>query len=355
MTDINLQTLTPDTSLPTTGFLFGADSQASGSPSVFTVQSVATTLLGSTTLSGATITADAPVLNLAQTWNNAAITFTGLKLNATDTASAAGSLLQDLQVGGISRFRVPKDAAGPIVAYGYGSYTSLIPFATSGAWVGAFKTGTFQLRSDGAFAFGAGGDPRSDSADLLLARDAANTLAQRNGVNAQAFRLYNTYTDGSNYERLFFEYAAGDLAYRVGTQAAGTGVQRNLRLRGSQVGFEVGTALIASFGGTGHLTWTTDNTYDIGASGANRPRQVYVGTKVTTFQFETTGTIGLGKALTSTSYVSIAASTTALSSLNIAQGAAPTAPVDGDIWREDNTNTGLKIRVNGVTKTITLS
>ena len=90
MTDINLQTLTPDTTLPTTGFLFGADSQASGSPSVYTVQSVATTLLGPATPFNATITADAPVLNLAQTWNNAAITFTGLKLNATDTASAAG-------------------------------------------------------------------------------------------------------------------------------------------------------------------------------------------------------------------------------------------------------------------------
>jgi hypothetical protein len=35
--------------------------------------------------------------------------------------------------------------------------------------------------------------------------------------------------------------------------------------------------------------------------------------------------------------------------------ATNSSPSDGDIWREDNTNTGLKIRVNGVTKTITLS
>ena len=114
MTDINLQTITPDTTLPTTGFLFGADSQASGSPSVYTVQSVATTLLGSTTLSGATITADAPVLNLAQTWNAGGVTFTGLKLNATDTASAAGSLLLDIGTGGgtyASRFSVSKSGS----------------------------------------------------------------------------------------------------------------------------------------------------------------------------------------------------------------------------------------------------
>ena len=31
------------------------------------------------------------------------------------------------------------------------------------------------------------------------------------------------------------------------------------------------------------------------------------------------------------------------------------SPVDGDLWRESNTDTGLKIRVNGVAKTITLS
>ena len=40
MTDINLKTLTPDTSLPTTGFLFGADSQASTNPSVYEVSTL---------------------------------------------------------------------------------------------------------------------------------------------------------------------------------------------------------------------------------------------------------------------------------------------------------------------------
>jgi hypothetical protein len=51
----------------------------------------------------------------------------------------------------------------------------------------------------------------------------------------------------------------------------------------------------------------------------------------------------------------LAATSTSAASLNIPIGSAPSSPVDGDIWREDNTDTGLKIRVNGVTKTITLS
>jgi hypothetical protein len=37
--------------------------------------------------------------------------------------------------------------------------------------------------------------------DLALARDAANTLAQRNGTNAQTTRIYNTFTSATNFER----------------------------------------------------------------------------------------------------------------------------------------------------------
>ena len=37
-----------------------------------------------------------------------------------------------------------------------------------------------------------------------------------------------------------------------------------------------------SVGATGHLTAFADNTYDIGASGANRPRTIYAGTSVVT-------------------------------------------------------------------------
>ena len=46
--------------------------------------------------------------NLAATWNASGTTFAAVKMNVTDTASAAGSLLLDLQVGGTSRFKVGK-------------------------------------------------------------------------------------------------------------------------------------------------------------------------------------------------------------------------------------------------------
>lgn len=44
----------------------------------------------------------------APKWNDSGTTFTALKVNATDTNSASGSLLLDLQKGGVSQFNVTK-------------------------------------------------------------------------------------------------------------------------------------------------------------------------------------------------------------------------------------------------------
>ena len=57
------------------------------------------------TLTGATATS---ALDIAQTWNTTG-TPTAIRLNVTDTASNANSLLMDLQVGGSSRFTVLKN------------------------------------------------------------------------------------------------------------------------------------------------------------------------------------------------------------------------------------------------------
>jgi hypothetical protein len=64
---------------------------------------------GSLTITQGAITAAAPNLSGTVTWNNVAVTFTGWLLNVTDTTSAAGSLLADLQIGGVSRFNVGKN------------------------------------------------------------------------------------------------------------------------------------------------------------------------------------------------------------------------------------------------------
>jgi len=56
------------------------------------------------------------IFNLTDTWNAGGTTFTAVGMNVTDTASAAGSALMDLQVGGVSQFKVSK--AGAVTAVG---------------------------------------------------------------------------------------------------------------------------------------------------------------------------------------------------------------------------------------------
>lgn len=54
---------------------------------------------------------------LSDTWNAALTTFTARKFNVTDTASAAASLLDDLQVGGVSKWSVRKDGAATAAGF----------------------------------------------------------------------------------------------------------------------------------------------------------------------------------------------------------------------------------------------
>jgi hypothetical protein len=58
--------------------------------------------------------AGAAMADLVAVWNNVATTFSGIKLDVTDTASAAGSFLLNLLVGGAARFQVTK--AGAVTA-----------------------------------------------------------------------------------------------------------------------------------------------------------------------------------------------------------------------------------------------
>ena len=122
--------------------------------------------------------------DLTDTWNAGATTFTAIKMNVTDTASASGSLLMDLQVGGSSRFSVTKggavSTAGGVTASGDVTSNSGAVYGGNGIQIG---NGSALQFSDGV------------SYSTLLRADAANTLAQRNGTNAQAFRVYATYTD----------------------------------------------------------------------------------------------------------------------------------------------------------------
>ena len=82
------------------------------------------------------------------------------------------------------------------------------------------SSGLLVIPSDYQFSWSSTG-ASSGSTDLYLARDAANTLAQRNGTTAQAFRIYGTYTDASNYERGALNMGADYV--EMAAETAGTG------------------------------------------------------------------------------------------------------------------------------------
>lgn len=136
-----------------------------------------------------------------------------------------------------------------------------------------------ELSATGSFAWSSAADPNA-LADLFILRDAANTLAQRNGANAQAFRLYNTFTDVNNYERGEIAWVANELRFR--TAIGGTGTNRNISIDtgnpNGNIVLRVNGTAVWQVSTTGTLIASTDNTIDIGASGATRPRNIYAGT-----------------------------------------------------------------------------
>jgi hypothetical protein len=233
------------------------------------------------------------MLDLAGTWNTSG-TPTGLKLNVTDTASNAASLLMDLQTGGVSRFNVDKTGALTLPAGASNSAPSLKIGTNVGLFsrvsgslnFGGIGNFTIEMTSGEGLRLGPnqlGWGASVGGNDLIILRDAANILAQRNGTNAQTFRVYNTFTDASNYERGVFDWTTQPNALTIGTQQAGSGTARSLRLStqgdanllfvtNSVTRFDVSSLGLRA---TANLIWTTDNTFDIGATGANRPRSIY--------------------------------------------------------------------------------
>jgi hypothetical protein len=187
-----------------------------------------------TTLSSNTgaINASTP-LAVTQTWNNSATNFRAIETNITNTNSQTESHHLACNVGGSLVAYIRRD--GRIVAYanvygGGGLESALLP---QGVAVGNASYIGFCSNS---FANDSGGD-------LRLFRDAANTLAQRNGANAQTFRIYNTFTSATNFERLNLRWASNELIIDAEAGSAGG------TLRGIKIG-SAGTSLLGFYGAT---------------------------------------------------------------------------------------------------------
>lgn len=118
-------------------------------------------------------------------------------------------------------------------------------FVGNGARAIWFRGVTLQLGSTGILAWGSTILDNGTANDLLLVRDAANTLAQRNGTTAQVSRWYETFTDASNYARISASAAAGG-PYVITPEAAGTGTLRGMQFGATStaVGFMGATPVV---------------------------------------------------------------------------------------------------------------
>lgn len=185
----------------------------------------------------ATGSAAGSLVDLSQTWNNAAGNPTAIKLNVTNTASGATAKLMDLQVGGSSKFSATKNGTltcGTVNSNETSTnYAKTFLFNTDGNDRFGFVDGTAVVIGQSSFyAFSQYNSIPTTVAnlatqsDVKLYRDGTfgtldGKLALRNGVNAQTFRLYNTYTSVSDYSRLTFTTNANN--HQVASEAAGTG------------------------------------------------------------------------------------------------------------------------------------
>jgi len=134
---------------------------------------------------------------------------TGLGVNAA--SGFAGKLL-DLQVNGTSQFAV--DAAG-----GTGVTCVRLQASNRIDAVNLIAVGGGTNITSGEYRLGVLG-----TMDTILARDAANTLAQRNGTNAQKTNIYDTFTSSTDYHRVTIATARATLSNVSGASVTATGL-----------------------------------------------------------------------------------------------------------------------------------
>lgn len=143
-------------------------------------------------------------------------------LTANFPSGYTGTYL-DLQLNGSSRFKVVNGTANVGFKLEAGG---TVGFLNINNTVGA------QLSFNNVFTVDSTGFKFNST---YLDSDVADILEQRRSTNAQAFRLYNTFTDASNYERGVFGWDTNELVLRA--ENAGTGTLRPLAINASYLEF----------------------------------------------------------------------------------------------------------------------
>lgn len=247
------------------------------------VRETSSTLLGTTTFNGSTVTTSTPVTNATQTWNQPGGLFTLHSGSVTDTASAntvnsasTANLIEykvtDSVVTDESRFKVDKygniyfgskrTGQFPTLYFNLEEYNSTKRISGDSRGFRFFHNSlekvllgsnaiTPGLVVTGEWAIGwsvrSSNTDIATTGDVLLYKDAAAQLALRNSTNPQTFRVYNTFVNTSNYERGTAGWVSN--VFTIGTEALGSGVARALA-------FTTGGSTRMTISATGDITTT---------------------------------------------------------------------------------------------------
>jgi hypothetical protein len=229
----------------------------------------------------------------APIWNSSGVSFNAIRANVTDIASSGTSTLLDLRVNNSGVFSVDKTGA---VVYGGGTNLgstldgklsltggtltgalngTSANFNTSvqvgnaiissgivlGGWgivLGGYNFSAYQITTTGGrcylfnnfnvannFGYTFSANTAGNGAEEFgLYRNGSHTLMQVGGANAQRFNLYGTYTDGSNYRRLYISSTTAG-AFTLGVEGAGTGASGNTLNIGPGITIDRGGFLIS--------------------------------------------------------------------------------------------------------------
>lgn len=129
------------------------------------------------------------IFNLSDTWNSAPTTFTAIKMNVTDTASAAASLVFDYQIGAVSKLSFRKDGylifganGASISAFsGEACIGSTSSYTTRFMISGVSAKDGINVNAAGQFSWASAGGA-TNAPDTGLARNAAGVVEANNGT-----------------------------------------------------------------------------------------------------------------------------------------------------------------------------
>lgn len=224
------------------------------------------------------------VTSVAISGGTTGLTFTGGPITTSGTFTAGGTLA------------IANGGTG-LTAFGTGVATALGQNVSGSDGIALTTSPSFTTPTLGA---ATATSVQFNSSSTLIS-NASNTLSLQNGTTVQALYVCNTYTNSSNYRRIRITYDVSNFA-EVVAENAGTGGATNMRVGTAGTG---GTLYLyagasdrwAVNGTSGAFLSNSDNNYDIGAVGANRPKTGYFGTSVITPRIEAAGSSSVLAAL----------------------------------------------------------